>query len=171
MTSRIQIGQTVPEGTFLHVPWTAELEDSMVCGTPTKLSTNEWKGKKVVVCSVVGAFTGTCHAQIPAYVQNVKALKAKGVDVIAVITANDPFVLSGWQRVQGVKDEILFLSDGYAKWSQALGLAVDLTAAGLGERTGRWVLVLDDLKVTSLDVEDNPGKVTLTAADKVLEKL
>ncbi|EJD40985.1 Redoxin [Auricularia subglabra TFB-10046 SS5] len=167
----IKAGESVPQGEFAYVPWSPELEDAMVCGSPVKYSTDAWKGKKVVVVSVVGAFTGTCHGQIPAYKQLINKFKESNVDVVAIVNANDPFVNSGWARVQGLKGEIIVLSDTASKWTKELGLDVDLTAVGLGVRTGRWALVLNDLKVTALEVEPHPAKVTVTAAEEVLKKL
>ncbi|KZV97989.1 Redoxin [Exidia glandulosa HHB12029] len=167
----ISVGETVPSGEFVYVPYEPALDDNMVCGTPQKYTTDSWKGKKVVVLSVVGAFTGTCHGQIPGYKTLLNKFKERNVEVVAVVNSNDPFVNSGWARVQGISNEMVFLSDTFSKWTEQLGLTVDLTAVGLGVRTGRWVMVLDDLKVTSLEVESNPGAVTVTAADKVLAGL
>ncbi|RDB16459.1 putative peroxiredoxin [Hypsizygus marmoreus] len=168
----IKVGDLIPQGTFTYIPYSPELESNhLACGNPIKLSTDEWKGKKVVIFSVPGAFTPTCHAKhLPGYLEKYDELKAKGVDVIAVVSANDPFVLSGWARFEGVKDKILALSDTYAQWSKSLGLSVDLTERGLGIRTARYAIILDDLKVTYVELETAPG-VTVSGADAVLANL
>jgi len=171
MSVTIKEGDTIPHGTFKHVPYTLELDNDLACGFPTQLSTQEWKGKKVVIFSVPGAFTPTCHANhLPPYLQHFEDFKAKNIDVIAVVAANDPFVMSGWGRVHGVKDKILTLSDTNAEWSGSFGLAVDLTEKGMGLRTCRYAMVLDDLKVVYLGIEPAPG-VTVSGAEAVLLKL
>jgi len=167
----IKVGDKIPEGTFKYVPYSPELEDGLACGIPTTLSTNEWKGKKVILFSVPGAFTPTCHVNhLPPYIKNYDEFKAKGVDVIAVVAANDPFVMSGWARVEGLKDKILALSDTEAKWNKELGLSLDLSQMGLGVRTARYAVILDDLTVTYLGAEPGAG-VTVSGADAVLAKL
>ena len=101
----------------------------------------------------------SCHANhAPPYLAKVPELKAKGVDVVAVVSANDPFVLSGWSRILGFGDKILALSDPDAKWSSSLGLDVDLSGLGigLGKRTTRYAVVLDDLKIKYLGVSAIP---------------
>ncbi|KAK7049365.1 peroxiredoxin type-2 [Paramarasmius palmivorus] len=172
MAPSIKVGDTVPEGTFGYVPYTPELEDGLACGVPTKLDIHkEWKGKKVVLFSVPGAFTPTCHVNhLPPYIQKYDEFKAKGVDVIAVVAANDPFVMSGWGRVEGLKDKILTLSDANTQWSKSLNLTVDLSHLGFGERTARYAMIINDLKVEYVEVEPAPG-VTVSGADAVLAKL
>ncbi|KAG5652145.1 hypothetical protein H0H81_006128 [Sphagnurus paluster] len=148
--SSLKVGDTLPEGTFSYIPYTPELDNSLACGVPIKLSTNEWKGKKVVLFSVPGAFTPTCHAKhLPGYIEKYDEFKAKGVDVIAVLASNDAFVMSGWGRFEGLKDKILTLSDNGAEWSKSLGLTMEF--AGL-TRTSRYAIVIDDLKVTYFEV-------------------
>ncbi|KAF9060404.1 1-Cys peroxiredoxin isozyme [Rhodocollybia butyracea] len=172
MAPTIKVGDTIPDGTFSYVAYTPELDSHTACGVPTKLNINkEWKGKKVVVFAVPGAFTPTCHVNhLPPYIAKYDEFKAKGVDVIAVVAANDPFVMSGWGRFEGLKDKILTLSDPNVEWSKALGLTLDLSAAGLGVRTARYALILDDLVVKYVDVE--PGReVTVSGAEAVLSKL
>ncbi|ESK94223.1 thioredoxin-dependent peroxidase [Moniliophthora roreri MCA 2997] len=168
MAPSINVGDTVPEGTFSYVPYTPELEN----GVTTKLDIHkEWKGKKVVLFSVPGAFTPTCHVNhLPPYIQKYDEFKAKGVDVVAVVAANDAFVMSGWGRVEGVKDKILTLSDANAQWSNSLNLTVDLSHLGFGTRTARYALIINDLKVEYVGVEPAPG-VTVSGADAVLSKL
>ncbi|KAG2121951.1 thioredoxin-dependent peroxidase [Suillus clintonianus] len=172
MTSlKISVGDTIPKGNFGIVPYTEELADHSACGIPTILSTDSWKGKKVVLFSVPGAFTPTCHINhLPPYLAKYKEFKDKGVDVIAVIAANDPFVMSGWGRVEGLTDKIITLSDSSAAWSGSLGLSVDLTERGMGIRTARYAMIIDDLVVKYVEVEPAPG-VTVSGADAVLAKL
>ncbi|KAF9500311.1 Redoxin [Pleurotus eryngii] len=171
MAPTIKVGDTIPEGEFGYIPYSPALDDLAACGVPSKLKTNEWKGKKVVLFSVPGAFTPTCHVNhLPPYVEKYEEFKAKGVDVIAVLAANDLFVMSGWGRVEGVKDKILCLSDTGAAWSASLGLSLDLSALGLGTRTNRYALIIDDLVVKYVEVEPAPG-VTVSGADAVLAAL
>ncbi|KAH9855471.1 Redoxin-domain-containing protein [Lenzites betulinus] len=169
--AKIQVGDTIPQGKFTYIPYTPALDDNSACGIPTKLNTDEWKGKKVVLVSVPGAFTPTCHANhLPPFLKKYDEFKAKGVDVIAVISTNDAFVLSGWARFLGVADKIVMLSDYEAKWSAQLGLEHDRSAEELGIRTRRYALIIDDLKVKYVGAEFEPG-VTASGADAVLAAL
>jgi len=172
MAPTIKVGDTVPSTSFGYVPYTPQLDDHSACGVPTKLDIEkEWKGKKVVIFSVPGAFTPTCHVNhLPPYVQKYNDFKAKGVDTIAVVAANDPFVMSGWGRFEKLSDKILTLSDTNAEWSAKMGLSADLSSVGFGTRTARYALVLDDLKVTYIGVEPERG-VTVSGADAVLAAL
>ncbi|KAJ7018281.1 Redoxin [Mycena alexandri] len=108
MAPSIKVGDTLPKGEFNYIPWAPELEDNqLACGVPSKISTDQWKGKKVVLFAVPGAFTPTCHTNhLPPYLQKYDEFKAKGVDVIAVLAANDMFVMSGWARFEGLKDKV-----------------------------------------------------------------
>jgi alkyl hydroperoxide reductase 1 len=169
----IAAGERIPEATFPYVPYAPELDDLSACGAVSNYSiAKEWAGKKVVLFAVPGAFTPTCHANhLPGYLNKYEQLKAKGVDVVAVIAANDPFVLSGWARVEGLKDKIIALTDTDAEWSKSIGLSLDLTAKGLGIRTTRYALILEDLVVKHIQVEENPGSVEATGAEHVLALL
>ncbi|KAH9855473.1 Redoxin [Lenzites betulinus] len=170
----IKVGDEIPLGKFIYVPYTPELADSSACGLPAKVSTDAWKGKKVLIFGLPGAFTPPCHGNhAPQYLAKVDELKAKGVDVIAVLSANDPFVLSGWSRILGFEDKILALSDFETEWSDKLGLTVDLSGAGigLGKRTTRFALLLDDLKVKYIGVEEDPTQVTVSGVEPVLAAL
>ncbi|KAI6100361.1 thioredoxin-dependent peroxidase [Pisolithus sp. B1] len=171
-TPTIAVGDRVPDGKFNYVPHTPELDDPLACGSPTSTTATElFAGKKVVLVSVPGAFTPTCHVNhLPPFLARYDEFKSKGVDIIAVLAANDAFVMSGWARVQGLKDKILALSDGNAEWSKAMGLTVDLSHVGFGLRTARYAIVLDDLVVKYLGVEPARG-VTVSGADAVLEAL
>jgi len=168
----IKVGDAIPEGTFSYVPYTKELEVGLACGVPTTLNTESWKGKKVVLISVPGAFTPTCHVNhLPGFLQKYEELKAKGVDEIAVVAANDAFVMSGWGQVQGLKDKILCLSDPGAKWSEKMGLSIDLSARGMGVRTTRYAMIIDDLTVKYIGVEPVPSAVSISGVDNILAAL
>ncbi|KAG7086550.1 hypothetical protein E1B28_002499 [Marasmius oreades] len=168
MAPTIKVGDIIPEATFSYIPYSPELESGLVCGTPIKLDIHkDWKGKKVVLFAVPGAFTPTCHVNhLPPYLEKYSEFKAKGVDIIAVIAGNDPFVMSGWGRFSGLKDKILTLSDTDAEWSKKHGLG----NASAEQRTGRYAMILDDLKVQYIDIETARG-VAVSGADAVLNKL
>ncbi|KAK7689692.1 hypothetical protein QCA50_007487 [Cerrena zonata] len=172
-TPIVKVGDVIPSGTFSYVPYTPETDSLTACGIPVKYSTDEWKGKKIVLFSVPGAFTPTCHVNhLPPYLEKFDEFKGKGVDLIAVIAANDPFVMSGWAKAFGLKDKIVALSDPDTNWSKQLGLTVDLSGAGigLGTRTARFALIIDDLKITYLGLEKEKA-VTVSGADAVLAAL
>ncbi|KAJ3482703.1 hypothetical protein NLI96_g6799 [Meripilus lineatus] len=171
MAPTIKVGDTIPKGTFQYIPSSPETDSLAACGIPIALSTDEWKGKKVVLVSVPGAFTPTCHVNhLPPFLEKYEEFKGKGVDVIAVVAANDAFVMSGWSKATGLKDKILALSDKYAEWSASLGLSLDLSGLGLGTRTNRYAIILDDLVVKYVEVEPAPG-VTVSGAEAVLAAL
>ena len=139
---------------------------------PKETSTDEiFKGKKVVLFAVPGAFTPTCSAKhLPGFVQDADAIKAKGVDTIACIAVNDVFVMGAWAKDQGVGDKVLMLADGSAAFTKALGLELDLVARGLGVRSQRYALIADDGKVTHLAVEA-PGGFDVSRAEAILAAL
>ncbi|KIM24846.1 hypothetical protein M408DRAFT_331519 [Serendipita vermifera MAFF 305830] len=167
----IKVGEKIPSNKFRYVAYDAEAESLNMCSRPTEYSTDEWKGKKVLVVSVPGAFTGTCHQDhIPPFVQKYDEIKAKGVDIVAVVAANDAWVMSAWGKVLGFKDKIVGLSDDDAAWAKSIGYGMDLSKNGMGQRTGRWYLLLDDLKVVATESEPGGG-VTVSGVDHVLSKL
>ena len=128
-------------------------------------------GKKVVLFALPGAFTPTCSAKhVPGYVANHDALKAKGVDTIACLSVNDAFVMEAWGKDQSVGDKVMMLADGSADFTKALGLELDLTAAGMGVRSQRYAMIVEDGTVTNLFVEQ-PGQFEVSAAEYVLDKL
>lgn len=158
----IKVGDTIP-----HAKLTAATSDG-----PKEVSTDEvFGGKKVVLFAVPGAFTPTCSAKhLPGYLQNLDALKAKGVDTVACIAVNDPFVMGAWAKDQDVGDRVMMLADGSATFTKMLGLELDLTARGLGIRSQRYAMVVEDGKLTSLNVEP-PGGFEVSKAETVLEAL
>lgn len=130
-----------------------------------------FKGKKVVLFSVPGAFTPTCSAKhLPGFVEKADEIKAKGVDTIACVAVNDPFVMGAWGKDQSVGDKVVMLADGSGDWTKAVGLELDLTAAGLGLRGQRFAMVVDDGVVSHLAVEEG-GAFEVSSAEKVLEAL
>jgi glutaredoxin/glutathione-dependent peroxiredoxin len=137
---------------------------------PKETSTDEiFKGKKVVLFAVPGAFTPTCSAKhLPGFVQNAAELKAKGVDTIACIAVNDAFVMGAWAKDQGITDQVVMLADGAAQFAKAIGLELDLNARGMGWRSQRYALVAEDGKVTHLGVEQ-PGGFEVSKAEAILE--
>ena len=139
---------------------------------PKEVTTDElFKGKKVVLFAVPGAFTPTCSARhLPGFVQNLDALAAKGVDTVACLAVNDVFVMTAWAKEQGVDDRLVMLADGSATFTKALGLELDLTARGLGIRSQRYAMVVEDGRVTHLNVEP-PGGFDVSRAESVLALL
>ncbi|KAF7594901.1 hypothetical protein BBP40_007936 [Aspergillus hancockii] len=152
---------------FQHIPWTEEKDDITSCGIPVPYNASkEWADKKVVLFSVPGAFTPTCSVNhLPEYIQKLPQLKEKGVQVVAVVAMNDPFVMSAWGKANQVKnDDILFLSDPDTKFSDSIGWAS-------GGRTGRYAIVIDHGKVTYADIETERGVVKVSGAEAVLAHL
>ena len=142
-----------------------------MCGVPTTFQSHaEFKGKKVVLVAVPGAFTPTCHMHhIPPFIQNVDALKAKGVQGVYVIAANDAFVMSAWGTENKAQDKVIFASDVNVAFSKALGASLDLSARGMGERTGRYAAIVDDLKISYFGLDS--GELKNSSYESVLSKL
>jgi peroxiredoxin (alkyl hydroperoxide reductase subunit C) len=139
---------------------------------PREITTDDiFRGKKVVLFAVPGAFTPTCSAKhLPGFVEHAAEFTAKGVDTIVCMAVNDAFVLGAWARSQDVGPEIVMLADGSAQFTKALGLELDLVARGLGVRSQRFALIADDMKVTYLAVE-KPGDFDVSRAEAVLAQL
>lgn len=147
-------------------------EDPTLAGTPQEYDASaQWKGKKVVIVSVPGAFTPSCQAMhLPPYISELSKLKSKGVDIVAVIASNDAWVMTAWGKVNGVKpndDTFLMMSDTASFFSKEYGWA-----AGMGDRNGRWAMVIDkDGKVKYAENESDPTKVTVSGVEDVLKAL
>ena len=158
----IKVGESVPSGSFTV----------MTGEGPKPMTTDElFKGKKVVLFAVPGAFTPTCHKNhLPGFVKNAAAIKAKGINTIAVTGVNDVFVMDAWKKASG-GDSIEFLADGSGNWAKALGLTVDLTERGLGVRSQRYAMLVDNGVVKTLNVEDSPGKADVSGADNLMKSL
>lgn len=138
----------------------------------TKLSADMvFSGRKVVLIGIPGAFTPTCSGNhLPGYLKNYDAIKEKGVDTIACTAVNDVHVMNAWSKATGADGKILMLADGNGDFARALGLDLDLSAAGMGTRTRRYSMVVEDGTVTKLNVEEKAG-LTCSAAENLLEEL
>jgi peroxiredoxin len=136
------------------------------------LSTDDiFKGKKVVLFALPGAFTPTCSAKhLPGFVTQAEALKAKGVDTIACLSVNDAFVMDAWGKAQNTGDKVLMLADGNADFSKAVGLTMDGTGYGMGTRASRYAMVVENGTVKALNVEA-PGAFEVSSAEAVLKVL
>ena len=140
---------------------------------PRNISTKDYfAGRKVVLFAIPGAFTPTCHARhIPSYLENLEALQAKGVDAVACTAVNDVFVMDAEAEATGAKGRIDFLADGNGELARALGMEADLSVAGLGKRSLRYAMIVEDGVVREVFVEENPGEMTVSSATHVLEHL
>ncbi|DBB09326.1 hypothetical protein WJX82_007491 [Trebouxia sp. C0006] len=129
------------------------------------------KGKKVVLIGVPGAFTPTCSLKhLPGFMEKADDLKAKGVDTIACVAVNDAFVMDAWSKSVGTDDKILMLADGSAVFTKAIGVELDLADKGLGIRSRRYAMLLDDGSVKELNLEEG-GAFTVSSADEILAAL
>jgi glutaredoxin/glutathione-dependent peroxiredoxin len=137
-----------------------------------EVSTDDFfKGKKVVLFAVPGAFTPTCSAKhVPGFVQNDAALKAKGVDAVACLSVNDAFVMGAWGKDQKSDGKVVMLADGNGDFTRAVGLELDATANGLGKRSKRYAMVVENGVVKTLNVEA-PGAFEVSSAEAILKAL
>jgi peroxiredoxin len=159
----IKVGDRIPEGKFRVM--TAE-------GPGWKSTDDVFKGKKVVLFAVPGAFTPTCHKNhLPGFLQHAETIKAKGVETIAVTSVNDVFVMAEWQKASGAEGKVEFLADGNADFAKALDLTMDGSAGGLGTRSQRYSMLVEDGVVTKLNIEDTPGKAEASGAEAMLKQL
>ena len=158
----IQVGDKIPSATLQH----------MTESGPEAITTEAvFAGKKVVLFALPGAFTPTCSAKhLPGFVSQAGEIKAKGVATIACLSVNDAFVMSAWGKDQGVGDKVLMLADGSAELTKAMGLELDLTPRGLGLRSDRYAMIVEDGVVTLLNREE-PGNFDVSSAETVLAAL
>jgi peroxiredoxin len=154
----ITIGDRIPEGTFTQ----------MTGSGPAPLTTSElFAGRTVVLFGVPGAFTPTCSQQhLPGYLAHHHALKSKGIDTIACMAVNDVFVMHAWGQAHGVGDRILMLADGNGAFTRALGLELDLSGFGMGTRSKRFSLLVEDGIVRQVNVEPGAG-VSVSGAESI----
>jgi glutaredoxin/glutathione-dependent peroxiredoxin len=140
---------------------------------PKEITTDEFfRGKKVALFAVPGAFTPACSQRhLPGYVDKAADIKAKGVDEIACVAVNDPAVMTAWGKDQRTEGKVAMLADGSGDLARALGLELDLTKAGLGMRSKRYSMLVENGVVKSLNVEQQPGQVEASSADAMLRAL
>ena len=158
----IQVGDRIPEATLLKA--TAE--------GPQPVSTADYfAGRKVALFSVPGAFTPTCSVKhLPRFVERAHELKARGVDEVACVALNDVFVMQAWGSQSGADGKVTMLADGNGVFARALGLTMDASKFGMGERGQRWSAIIDDGIVASLNVEE-PGAFSVSSADFMLNQI
>ena len=158
----IKIGDRLPQATFM----------TMTAEGPRPVTTDDvFKGAKVAVLALPGAFTPTCSARhLPGYKDHVADFRAKGVAKIVCISVNDVFVMGAWAKDQGITVEVSLLADGNADFTRAIGLEFDGSKFGMGVRSQRYSMLVDDGVVTQLNVEEG-GEFKVSAADYLLGQL
>jgi peroxiredoxin len=159
----IQKGDPIPKARIF------ELDDQ---GAPRAVSAAErFAGKRIVLFAVPGAFTRTCsQVHLPSFVQQADAIKAKGIDEIVCVAVNDVMVLAAWAREHGATGKITMVSDGLCEFTRAIGLEQDLSDRGLGMRSKRYAMIIEDGKVADLQVEP-PGACDISKGEAVLQRI
>lgn len=166
----LQIGQPLPDGILRE---TTAIDELTGCSLKPEIInvSAAVKDKKIIIFGVPGAFTPTCSAQhLPGYVDHHAAFKSKGVDEIWCVSVNDAFVMAAWGRERLAKGKVRMLADGSAAYTRLLGLEQDMTEKGLGIRSLRFAMIVDDGIVTHLAVEQ-PGQFEGSKAEAILAKL
>ena len=157
----IQVGDRLPD-----VPLSIATDQ----GPQPTSSADFFSGKKVALFAVPGAFTPTCSARhLPSYVEKAGELKSQGIDEIACIAVNDPFVMAAWNRSDGSQD-ITMLSDGNGAFAEATGLTMDASKFGMGQRSQRYSMIVNDGTVEQLNVEE-PGEYRASSAEHLLDQI
>lgn len=156
-------GDSLPDATFRVVGPN---------GIETLSTKDVFGGKKVVLFAVPGAFTPTCHLKhLPGFVSQADAFKAKGVDDVVCVAVNDPFVLEAWGKATGAGGAVTILSDGNAEFTKKIGMDFDGGGIGLGTRSKRYAMVVEDGVVKTLQTEENPGVAEVSSAEAILAAL
>ena len=139
-------------------------------GNPVKKNTQEFfKDKKIVLFGLPGAYTSVCSAKhLPGYVDNHEKYISKGIDYIVCISVNDPFVMDAWGKSQNTKDKIVMIADPFLDFTKAIGAEIDKSARGLGVRSNRYTMLIDNLKVIKLQEEEDAGACEISAAENFL---
>jgi peroxiredoxin len=165
----IKIGDRLPQGTLSEF---IEVESEGCSLGPNTFKVEDLtKGKKIAIFGLPGAYTPTCSAKhVPGYIENAAKLKAKGVDEIWCISVNDAFVMGAWGRDQKATGIVRMMADGSAEFTKALGLVFDLTSKGMGIRSQRYSMLVEDGVVKQLNVEQ-PGKFEVSNAETLLGQL
>ncbi|MEX0317969.1 MULTISPECIES: peroxiredoxin [unclassified Ruegeria] len=160
----ISIGDTLPDATMTQMG--AEGPE------PVDLS-GKIKGRKVVIFAVPGAFTPTCHsAHVPSFIRTKAQFDEKGVDEIICVSVNDPFVMNAWGEATGAADAgLTLLADAQSEFTGAIGMQFDAPPVGLMARSKRYAMLVEDGKVSALNVEENPGVCELSAGEALLDAM
>ncbi|KAK4753965.1 hypothetical protein SAY87_002069 [Trapa incisa] len=159
----IAVGDSLPDGTLAYFDEQDKLQEVSIHSLTT--------GKKVILFGVPGAFTPTCSLKhVPGFIEKAEELKSKGVDEVICISVNDPFVMKAWAKTFPENKDVKFLADGSAKYTYALGLELDLGHKGLGVRSRRFALLVEDLKVKAANIEAG-GEFTVSSADDILKAI
>jgi peroxiredoxin len=158
----IKVGDKIPSAKLRH----------MTKDGPKDITTDEiFKGKKVALFALPGAFTPTCSAKhLPGFVQNAEQIKGKGISTIACLSVNDAFVMDAWGKNQNVGDKVMMLADGNADFTKAIGLEMDGTGYGMGLRSKRYSMVVDDGVVKHLNLE-KPGAFEVSNVETILKQI
>ncbi len=162
MDIKLMVGDEIPEFTFMH----------MTGDGPAPITTKElFGGKKVALFALPGAFTPTCSVEhLPGYVNNADALKAKGIDSIVCLSVNDVFVMDAWAKSAGAEGKVLMLADGNAEFTKHMELDLDASGFGMGIRSQRYSMVIDDGVVKHLNIEEGVG-LDVSSAETILGQL
>ena len=165
----IKVGDRIPDGTLTEMVDTER--EGCTIGPNAFAVGDITKGKKIAIFGLPGAFTPTCSAKhVPSYVQGFDKLRAKGVDEIWCISVNDAFVMGAWGKEQKAGDKVMMLGDGGAEFTNAMGLSMDLTKNGMGVRSQRYAMIVQDGVIKDLFVE-KPGAFEASSAENVLKHL
>ncbi|MBX2839932.1 MAG: peroxiredoxin [Gammaproteobacteria bacterium] len=159
----LKVGDRLPDATLKQ----------MTDDGPIDVDINEYcAGKKVVIFALPGAFTPTCsETHVPGYVQHAEAIRSKGIDAIACISTADFFVMGAWAKSMNVGDAVDMLADGNQAFTSAAGMGIDLSGAGLGNRSNRYVMTVENGVITRLMVEPNAGVADVSSAESLLAAL
>ena len=157
----ISVGDTLPDIQLM----------TMTAEGPNAVSMADFlKGKKTALFAVPGAFTPTCHLNhAPGYIAALDELKAKGVDQVACVSVNDVFVMDAWGQSLGAEGKLTLLADGSGEFTEAIGLELDATAHGLGVRSQRYAMIVDDGVVKVLNIESDPTQADASSAENLLK--
>jgi peroxiredoxin len=156
----IKVGDRLPEASFV----------TMTADGPARRSVSEvFNGRRVVLFAVPGAFTPTCHRKhMPGFVAQAAAFKARGIDTIACVAVNDIHVLTAWAEASGAEDKVLFLADGNGEFTKAIGMELDASGFGMGLRSKRYAMLVEDRVVNAIHLEAQPGMAEESSAERLL---
>jgi glutaredoxin/glutathione-dependent peroxiredoxin len=158
----LKVGDSIPSATLMQ----------MKDGAPRTVKTDElFSGRKVVIFALPGAFTPTCSAKhLPGFIQHADEMKSRGVDVIACISVNDAFVMGAWGNAHGSGEKVMMLADGNGDFTKSVGLEMDATKFGMGIRSQRYSMLVEDGVITQLNIEE-PGAFSVSSAEHIMRQI